>query len=246
MTAAQTVQNSTNVLFCTRCVPSRDGPLDMEAHLYGVNAKIAFITPEPTGEELVKRKLYVSNDNGGMLFRAMVDKQFDKSEYVIIPVKGCQGSTANCRDHLERYLHGLGRLKGVVLVGGEGKNAWRPDITLSQSQGFAYKFLDKWWCVPIINPDSVIKGYEKKADLRYQLDNVRCLVDNAFQPDFIANYDCPKRGCKLEGVEQDPDGVWYCAKHWKPSATQWKKVRKEWVENKEAAVRLKLFEPQDG
>lgn len=238
MTAREALHVRNAVVACTRCVPCKDGPLGMEMVRGGQAAKLAMVVPEPTTKDLADQRLF--RDAGGNLFRSYVNKLFSPEEVVYVPVQGCQGSTANCRSHLEAQLFALDSLSMVVLVGKAGLDAWRPDQTLTKQAGNVGRLLDKWPCMPVLNPDSCVRGYADKKDLGEQIANARALVDGHLPWDFYKMFDCPVGKCVNEASEWDPDGVGYCGKHWKSYGGTWKKARKEWVNMKVLGTQPRL------
>jgi hypothetical protein len=236
MTGIEAVKAKLAVEQCDRCVPSKAGPLGMEIRKGGQGVEVAVIVPEPTVKDLADKRLF--RDAGGNLFRAFARIDVDRIAY--LPVQGCQGSSEYCRSHLEAQLHSLGNLRLVLLVGKAGMDAWRPDQTLTKQAGKVGRMLDKWYCMPVLNPESCKRGYADKKELGRQMESAWAMLDGELPWEFHKMWECPVGKCTLDAEEWDADGVGYCKKHWRTNGGVWKKWRKEWTRMKVLGTQPRL------
>lgn len=230
MTARSLILARNEVKQCRRCTNHADQPLAMEVNSGGgaaIQAEVAFIVPAPTNGDLRIGKV---KERGFMYFRAVLNQILSPEAYTIVPVAGCRGREAMCRSHLEAQLYSLENCHGVVLVGKEALDAWRPDQTLAYSSGRVYQMLDRWWCVPLDHPEAVTQGWVGKQEYRDKLMLVGDLVLDDWPEPKSEGYAtmCPVRRCGFKATWWDNDEVGYCEKHRKSHGGTWKKWRKQW------------------
>lgn len=249
MTAIELVKARQAVTTCDRCSNSLGYVGKNQPAFGGIGAmqdvRVAFIIPPLTVNELVNRGRL--KDMNMQYLRALVMQQFREEEVAWVPVAGCRGSVSSCRSHLEAQLYAMERLEGVVLVGGDGLDAWRPDQHLTNTAGKLFMMLNRWWCIPIHHPDSIVSHYGDKEEYARWIKLAHGLAHDDDDPSGPSAWDeahrmedCPIRRCGFKATWWDPDEVGYCEKHKAKHGGQWRKVRKQWDQWKATSLELRL------
>lgn len=140
-----------------------------------------------------------------------------------------------CRKNLMAQLDAA-NVQHVLLIGGKAMDAWRGDLTITDTHGRWGLWMDRWVVMGIFHPAAVLRGQRQyKPLIQGDLEKFWDAIVHEVGFDGLVEEDCVRCGGMAE--EWDRDAVGYCAVHWDRYKDAWEKARGKWGE---AVVQLTL------
>lgn len=227
---------------CRECDARGQVDAPTPAKLPLLNHRYAVIVPREM-EPAERKTLVTAMRNAGLGDRPL-------EAVATIPRVGCSGgmgtrpgkdALAACHGHVADQLWAA-NTNYVLLIGGTGKDLWRPDLTMQQVQGRVGVLWDRYVTMVLPSPEAILAlpgGRKKEETIGVLMRGLR-LWKEVLDARIAVDADEPDdphlrpvtgdmaRDCVLCGrvaQEMDRDGLGWCRKDWTEGRRAWRVAR---------------------